>query len=57
MRRYLTDGAWGHAYDMHPAELLAAEINADDDARACPTAVPIARDSSVSLLACACSPC
>lgn len=34
-RRFLTDGAWAHQEDMQPAEVLAAEINADDDACAC----------------------
>ena len=38
VRRYLTDGAWAHAYDTHPAELLAAEINSDDDASTCAAA-------------------
>ena len=30
-RRFLTDGAWAHQ-DAPPAEVLAAEINSDDDA-------------------------
>ena len=32
VRRFLTDGAWAHEEDMLPAEVLAAEILADDDA-------------------------
>jgi len=32
VRRFLTDGAWAHEEDMLPAEALAAEILADDDA-------------------------
>jgi hypothetical protein len=34
VRRYLVDGAWAHQDDTPPAEVLAAEISADDDAGA-----------------------
>jgi hypothetical protein len=36
VRRHLTDGAWAHQADMAPAEVLAAEVNASDDAGAPP---------------------
>ena len=32
VRRFLTDGAWAHQEDSLPAEILALEINSDDDA-------------------------
>ena len=32
VRRFLTDGAWAHQEDSLPAEILALEILADDDA-------------------------
>jgi hypothetical protein len=32
VRRFLTDGAWAHQDDQLPAEILAMEINSDDDA-------------------------
>jgi hypothetical protein len=38
-RRFLTDGAWSHQGDVPPAEVLAAEINSDDDAGACSVAI------------------
>jgi hypothetical protein len=34
VRRFLVDGAWAHQEDTPPAEVLAAEIAADDDAGA-----------------------
>ena len=54
-RRFLTDGAWAHQDDLAPAEVLAAEINAGDDAgahssvRICLTCAGLAPDSESTL--------
>jgi hypothetical protein len=44
VRRFLSDGAWAHQEDTPPAEVLAAEFAADDDAGA---RVPAAQASVV----------